>query len=131
DSDDGRRIYEVDFEVGSKDYEYDIDAYTGKIIKYEIDEDDDDDKRPSSGGSSQKEPTKPGNTQTVIGIEKAKSIAFNHAGVAAADVRDLDVELDEDDGRKIYEIDFEFGDREYEYDIDAYTGKILDWEWDD
>ena len=36
DSDDGRRIYEVDFEVGSKDYEYDIDAYTGKIIKYEI-----------------------------------------------------------------------------------------------
>jgi uncharacterized membrane protein YkoI len=131
DSDDGRRIYEVDFEVGSKDYEYDIDAYTGKIIKYEIDEDDDDDKRPSSGGSSQKEPTKPGNTQTVIGIEKAKSIAFNHAGVAAADVRDLDVELDEDDGRKIYEIDFEVGDREYEYDIDAYTGKILDWEWDD
>ncbi|NLI65653.1 MAG: hypothetical protein GX380_02790, partial [Tissierellia bacterium] len=70
-------------------------------------------------------------SQSLIGAEKAKSIAFNHAGVSAANVRDLDVELDEDDGRKIYEIDFEVGDREYEYDIDAYTGKILDWEWDD
>ena len=45
-------------------------------------------------------------------------------------MRDLETELDDDDGRRYYEVEFEVGDTEYEYDIEAYTGKILDYEID-
>ncbi|MBR2852246.1 MAG: PepSY domain-containing protein [Anaerotignum sp.] len=43
----------------------------------------------------------------------------------ASEVRDLDIEKDRDDGIVKYEIDFESGRMEYEYEIHAETGKIL------
>lgn len=66
--------------------------------------------------------------ETAIGRitkEQAKEIAFNHAGVTAADVYDLKAELDRDDGIESYEIEFKAARVEYEYDIHAGTGEIL------
>lgn len=40
------------------------------------------------------------------------------------------VELDYEHGRKIYEVTFYKGGYEYEYDIDAETGKVLKFEKD-
>ena len=40
------------------------------------------------------------------------------------------VELDYEHGRKVYEITFYMGGYEYEYDIDAETGKVLKFEKD-
>ena len=40
------------------------------------------------------------------------------------------VELDYEHGRKIYEITFYKGGYEYEYDIDAETGKVLKYDKD-
>ena len=42
------------------------------------------------------------------------------------------VELDYERDRKIYEIEFCFGGLEYEFDIDAETGKVLKFkkDWD-
>ncbi|MBQ9625353.1 MAG: PepSY domain-containing protein [Clostridia bacterium] len=64
-------------------------------------------------------------TKKYIGMEKAKSIAFADAGVAAANVRDLDVELDYEHGLMIYEVDFDANGYEYDYDINAVTGAIV------
>lgn len=66
-------------------------------------------------------------TKTVT-KEQAVQIALKHAGVSASDVTFDDVELDDDDGRKHYEIEFHSSTHEYEYDIDAAIGKILDHE---
>ena len=42
-------------------------------------------------------------------------------------------ELDRDDGRYVYEIEMRSGYMEYECDINAVTGVIIDWDadWDD
>ncbi len=40
------------------------------------------------------------------------------------------VELDYENGRKVYEVEFYKGGVEYEFDIDAETGAILDFEKD-
>ena len=56
-----------------------------------------------------------------ISADKAKDIAFGHAGVSAGQVRELSVEYD-DDG--VYEIDFKVGNMEYDYEIGAVDGSI-------
>ena len=56
-----------------------------------------------------------------ISADKAKAIAFGHAGVSAGQVRELSVEYD-DDG--VYEIDFKVGNMEYDYEIGAVDGSI-------
>lgn len=56
-----------------------------------------------------------------ISADKAKAIAFGHAGVSAGQVREFSVEYD-DDG--VYEIDFKVGNTEYDYEIGATDGYI-------
>jgi uncharacterized membrane protein YkoI len=76
----------------------------------------------------------PGNPgQSTISGERALQIATNHAGVPRNQIRVDDLELDSDDGRLSWEIEFHHGNWEYEYDIDAYTGAIIKSErdWDD
>ena len=63
--------------------------------------------------------------KSYIGAEKAKEIAFAHAGVAASDVGFSKAELDFDDGRIGYEVDFSSGTVEYEYEVDALSGAVL------
>lgn len=67
---------------------------------------------------------KPG-AQKYIGKEAAIAAALAHAGLERAAVRDLKCELDRENGRMVYEVEFESGIYDYEYDIDAVTGKIL------
>lgn len=59
-----------------------------------------------------------------ITASKAKSIALSDAGVKEKDAVFLKVNLDWDDGRAVYEVEFYSGNVEYDYDIDAVTGAI-------
>ena len=61
-----------------------------------------------------------------IGIDKATEIALKDAGLAESDVQFTKQQPDMDDGVSIYEVEFTSGELEYEYDIDAATGKILE-----
>ena len=56
--------------------------------------------------------------------EKAKEIALNHAKVKESDIRDYEIDLDTEEGVLIYDISFEHNGKEYDYDINATTGKI-------
>ena len=60
-----------------------------------------------------------------IGLEKGKKVALNHAGLRANEVTNLKAERDRDDGIVKYEVEFEKGRMEYDYEINAETGKIL------
>ncbi len=117
--DDGRWEYEVDFRVGNTEYDYEIDAVTG-----EVRESDRDPGKENTATSSKAE------TAETITAEKAKEAALSHAGVSADKARFLRAELDREDGKKIYEIEFTADGFEYDYDIDAETGGVLGFDKD-
>ena len=58
----------------------------------------------------------------------AKAAALTHAGVSESRAYDMDVELDDEDGRWVYEVEFKADGMEYEYVIDAYTGAVLEYD---
>ena len=67
----------------------------------------------------------------MIGEEKAKEIALNHAGLTEDQTQRLLVKRDYDDGRSIYEVEFYGEGRdEYDYEIDAVTGEIVAFDTD-
>ena len=62
----------------------------------------------------------------VSGEEAAKAAAFTHAGVSAADAESVRCRPDWEDGYQVYKIEFWVGSTEYDYEIDAATGAVLE-----
>ena len=110
--------YEVEIRSQSgEEFEYKIDAYTGAILES---------KREAADGTGVPvvQPSNPAASGD-IGHAKAKSIALNHAGVSESKAYDTEIELDDEDGTLVYEVEFKSGNMEYSYEINAATGAIL------
>lgn len=60
-----------------------------------------------------------------ITIDKVKEIVFKDAGVTEKEIRDFEAELDFDYGKMVYEVEFEKGNTEYDYLLDATSGGIM------
>ena len=60
-----------------------------------------------------------------IGLDAAKAIALENAGVAESAATFSATELDRQSGSGVYTIDFTANGQSYAYDIDALTGSIL------
>ncbi|MDO4568221.1 MAG: PepSY domain-containing protein, partial [Clostridia bacterium] len=100
--DDGK--YEIEFVADGIEYDYDIDAFTGAVLKSSAKTwHDDDIPLPSE----------------LIGMDRAKEIAVAHAGVTNPVFDDCEL----DDHK--YEIEFYANGIEYDYDIHATTGAVL------
>lgn len=135
DYDDGRMVYEVEFHVKGTEYDYEIDAQTGAVVKYKNEQNGANtggsgSSGQSTGQSGSQTSGGSGTSSTDIGAEKAKSIALNHAGVSASQTYEMKVEQDWDDGVLEYEVEFKAGGVEYEYTIHGGTGQILKYESD-
>lgn len=133
--DDMRPEYDVDFLYDGMEYDYEIHAETGKILQSEHELTDripeNAPKADTTAAAPAQAPAQPaGNRLT---DEEARDIALRHAGLTADAVKGLRVEFDYDDGRPEYEVDFRSDGYEYDYEIHAETGEIIDWdkEWDD
>ena len=61
-----------------------------------------------------------------IGIDAAKAVALEAAGVAEDDAVFSTAGLDKRNGMDYYAVDFTAGGQSYEYDIDAVTGVVID-----
>ena len=74
--------------------------------------------------------------QVVGGItqDQALAVALEHVNLTRDSIDYVKkIEMDYEHGRKIYEIEFYKGGMEYEFDVDAVTGRILKSkrDWDD
>ena len=114
DTEDGVKVYDIEFYSGNVEYDYEINAATGAIVSF--DQDIENYEIPT-------QPAAPTQAASVISVDKAKQIALSHAGVSGASFKK--VKLDKDDGVRVYEIEFKVGNVEYDYDIDASSGAII------
>ncbi len=107
--------YEIKFHANGYEYEYEIKAADGAILDKDV----------------EREPVKTTSAASnYISADKAKSAAFNHAKVKASDVKYSKAELDRDDMVVHYDVEFVAGKYEYEYEINAETGKVIAFEKD-
>jgi uncharacterized membrane protein YkoI len=70
-------------------------------------------------------------TSKYISRDKAVSIALQQYGRSDVPADAIEVEFDCDDGIILYSVEFEIGGQEYEYDINAESGEIMEIEYDD
>ena len=131
--------YEVELQTAWGEFKYLVDAYTGKVLSGQKDllaavsasneTTKPSGQKPASASNETTKPSdqKPAPSGTVqdIGYAKAKSIALNHAGLRENQAYDMDIELDDEDGKLVYEVEFKSGNMEYDYEIDAASGAIL------
>ncbi|MFC2947962.1 PepSY domain-containing protein [Virgibacillus sediminis] len=113
DEDDGVSYYEMELENGKAEHEIYVHAYTGEVLKTESDGDDDDDREGEFPSD-------------ILTTEQAVEIAQ-----AEVDGTVTEMEVDEDDGRYVYEIELGTDNGETELTIDAVTGDVLEIEQDD
>lgn len=138
DEEDGMIFYDLEFDYQDAEYDYRVDALSGKILYNKSEPKETASQQvvtpPAETKPAEEKPaeTKPAETKPKtttakkkIGVTAAKNAAFKHAGVKASDAWDVDVDLDTENGKLVYEVSFDAGGYEYDYDIDAYTGKVL------
>ena len=112
--------YEVELHTAWGEFEYLVDAYTGKVLSGQKDL-----LAAASTPNATAKPSAPSEAAQDIGYAKAKSIALNHAGVSENEAYDMEIELDDEDGTLVYEVEFKSGGMEYSYEINAASGAIL------
>ena len=108
--DDGISIYKVEFYVQDKEYDYEIKAADGTILSSDFDIDHD--FNASSSG---------------VKFSEADAKKLVLAKVSGATEKDMQMKLDHDDGRQVYEGKVIYNNIEYEFSIDANTGDFLEW----
>ncbi len=125
DRDDGFVFYEVDFASQGTEYDYEIRISDGAILKAERDRDDDFYRYQNSGGNTSSSGT-PGTAQPAVSFEEAKALALGR--VSGASDRNLEMELEYDDGILHYEGEIHCDGREYEFEIRADNGEFMKWQ---
>lgn len=112
--DDGVPTYEIEFRTDDAEYDYTIHAETGKILSWDLDTEHTDQLTTSTSDS--------------LTRDDILAIALNDAALAEADITNLQIEYDPEDAT--YEVEFHYNAQEYSYEIQAATGKILEYELD-
>lgn len=120
DYDGGKMVYEVEFHVNGTEYDYEIDAQSGAVVKYKSEQNG---TNPGSSGSAS------ANTSSYIGESAAKSAALTYAGVKESDTTYCNAWLEYDDGRaECYEVEFMVGSTRYECKVALTSATVIECE---
>lgn len=114
-------IYEVEIKKDGYEYDLDLDAVTGKVLKKDKSKDDNDDQEDLDDNS-----TKIDSSKVTITTEAAIETALKEANGTVTDV-----ELETEDAQTFYDIEIVDGSKKVEVKVDAITGAVLSVEQDD
>ncbi len=91
----------------------------------------DEDKKTEKPEKTEKKPQKvSADKSDFIGEEKAKAIVLERAELNERDVQFIKVRIDEDRGIPVYEIEFRKDRVEYDAEINAKDGTVIEWDVD-
>lgn len=149
DRDDGRKVYEIQFDVDNTEYDYEIQASDGSILSSETEnrvqvqsnsQNGSDDAVGQNGQNAQNNGQDDGTEcseqsgtdkypdgKCQCGSHPEQAIETALSRVSGATEQDIRIELDRDDGVYKYEGDIIYNGMEYEFEIDANSGTILEW----
>ena len=126
DMDDGIKVYEIGFDVAEKEYDYEIQASDGAILSSDVETNEGYTAAQNSTQSQQNaDNAGTGTSDAAVSLEEATRIALDK--VPGATEKDIRINLDYDDGRQKYEGDIIYEQMEYDFEIDANTGEVIEW----
>lgn len=140
DSDDGRTVYEIQFDANGTEYDYEIAAEDGTILNVDTEsiasnttaqnQDTQGNESAQATQNGQQNDTQNAQAQSAeadVAVSQEQAMQTALERVPGATESDIRMELDNDDGQYKYEGDIIYDQREYEFEIDANTGTVLEW----
>lgn len=140
DSDDGRTVYEIQFDANGTEYDYEIAAEDGTILNVDTEsiasnttaqnQDTQGNKSAQATQNGQQNDTQNAQAQSAganVAVSQEQAMQTALERVLGATESDIRMELDNDDGQYKYEGNIIYDQREYEFEIDANTGTVLEW----
>ena len=139
DEDNGRRVYDIQFNVAEKEYDYEISAADGNILSSNVDINEHYAALNNSQGTADQNAASgqgnaasgQGNTGAVQGntaaVTQDQAVQTALARVPWATEQNIRIQLDYDDGVQRYEGDIIYNNMEYDFAIDANTGEVIEW----
>ena len=124
----GTNVYIIGFTAGDADYEYEINALTGKVEGWERLRSGETETAaeaasvPDTSGTSS---TAGSNLPELIDVQAAKLTVYSHAGIAEKDAHSVKSALRLDGLKLVYEIQFSADKYDYDYTVDAVSGDIV------
>ena len=110
-------IYEVEVHKDGFEYDLDLDAYTGEVLKNEKSKDDDDED--DSFKQSEVSNAKTGSTTFKVSMEEAIELALKEATGTVQEV-----ELESEHSKIYHKIEIEDGNKEVDVLVDIESGKV-------
>lgn len=144
---DGRMVYEVEFDANGRSYEILIDAKNGTVVPnvpdkdeedddkddiydqddkddHDNDKDDPDDDRDDEDDKDEDDSEIALPADKLIGTGAAMKAALQKYGFAANQVTLLACDIETEKGKAVYEVEFAKDGKKYEVDVDAVTGQV-------
>lgn len=142
DRDDGQKVYEIRFDVDNTGYEYEVAAADGSILSSDMEDQGGDDATVQGNAQNgtqddaqnNEQNTQNNNSQSTgtannanVSVTQEQAIETALSRVSGATEQDIRISLDHDDGVYKYEGDIIYNGVEYDFEIDANSGTILEW----
>lgn len=130
----GEGQYDISVYYNNTEYEYKLDAKNGRIIYTDYVNSNNQNNTQNNQGTNNQSDNQTNNQTTnqtpSITLEEAKKIAFDHAKVTEQDINLKKAHSEMDDGQMVYEFEFIYNNKEYDYKINANNGNIISFEQD-
>lgn len=131
----GMMLYEVCFSTKENQYEYLLDASTGRVESWRKAALADavtepaiaasGDLKPTASPEPTASPAPEKNATVLIGEDEAKKLAMGHANITEKDLSSISCKLELEGLNLIYDIEMKTKLMEYDYEVDAISGEVI------
>ena len=131
----GMMLYEVCFSTKDNQYEYLLDASTGRVESWRKAAVADavmepavaasGDLKPTASPEPTASPAPEKNATVLIGEDEAKKLAMGHANITEKDLSSISCKLELEGLNLVYDIEMKTKLMEYDYEVDAISGEII------